>query len=154
MQAFPQRGQGGDNEAPELQFEDLVEGAPDIVGIEHAEVLDPVASFVVAMRWLLRAIEVSAIELARVKVDLEEGIAVLFLPTSKADTSGLRTSRRLRCTRAGPKKIDMITCPAHVLDKHLRKRMGASSIATLGDERAWAIPLFPTVGGEALRRPA
>ena len=140
------RGKGPAAKAPELQFEDLDEDAKLRRGAGPGEVQNPFESFVVAVRWMLREIEVSAIKLAHVTFVEGEYIAVLFLPSSKADSGGTGTARRLRCTCGSGRVIDVETCPYHVI----RNQVELIKLKQESGGRAfdpWKEPLFPTVAG-------
>eukprot|EP00972_Heterocapsa_arctica_P054430 8020713-Heterocapsa_arctica.AAC.1 len=60
-------------------------------GQNEFDAMYPLASFVVAHRWLQREIETSASRLAHVTLDAERMIASLLLPVSKTDVGGTGT---------------------------------------------------------------
>ena len=88
------RGLGPRRKAAEVRLQYVCRR---VAGADGEELLLAARSFLIAMFWLLREIELAGVKLHRSHVALEGDCATLHLPMSKTDTGGLGRSRSLRC---------------------------------------------------------
>ena len=144
-----ERGIGPASKAAEAQLEEFdLETANDNVVIGGSD------SYVVAVCWLLREIE-----LANVKVDKEclrllvlsgRETVTLNLPTSKTDTKGKGAARTLahECDIPGSRlPAGARTCPVCAVKRQLERLKANWGCPSLEDVQVLDLPLFPAPGG-------
>ena len=91
------RGLGPPNRAPLIDVK-AVKSHFGFVDDREVALKNPAEVLMVAMKWLLREVEVAALTLGNAVVDLEAGTATLFLPVSKTDAGGSGVARTLKCS--------------------------------------------------------
>ena len=130
------RGLGPPNRAPLIDVK-AVKSHFGFVDDREVALKNPAEVLMVAMKWLLREVEVAALTLGNAVVDLEAGTATLFLPVSKTDAGGSGVARTLKCSCSrGVKEeclvhtLETLVCTGEVLFKVDRR-----------SKEAWDIPL-------------
>eukprot|EP00971_Amphidinium_carterae_P328433 6460311-Amphidinium_carterae.1 len=112
------RGLGPPDRAAELPLASLPEQAASQRMPADDEPADAWTSCVVAFRWLLREIEITALKRKDVSLDHSNATASLNIEVSKNDTSGIGAKRVWKCTcRSGD--LERLACPYHVLEKYV-----------------------------------
>ena len=145
-----ERGIGPVNKAPEVPLE-----AFDFT-VQHDEfILGAADSYVVAVNWLLREIELAAIEVSprrlAFKLVGECEALTLFLPTSKTDQSGQGAARTLahECQGSGGYVLRSIdTCPVCAVKRQLDRLKANWGKPRWEDLEPLQLPLFPTPQGD------
>ena len=155
------RGLGPPSRAAELPRNLVVASVVPAADRGAEDVVDGLASYVVAEAWLLREIEIANSELADVRDVSEEAAAddsehqlrvvELSLPVSKADYRGRGARRRLRCECAGLGAGAVRLCGPCTLWQQRNKRItelgGDPEIPSSITMEMECAPLFPTVEG-------
>ncbi|CAJ1339271.1 unnamed protein product, partial [Effrenium voratum] len=130
------RGLGPANRAPLIDVK-AVKSHFGFVDDREVALKNPAEVLMVAMKWLLREVEVAALTLGNAVVDLEAGTATLFLPVSKTDAGGSGVARTLKCSCGRGVKEE---CPVHTLETLVRTGEVLFKVDRRSKE-AWDIPL-------------